>query len=121
MGFWKSFFGGEEENPEEEKKNSEAKTFDLMKYDGVKAMRMGQFDYAEKCFCEALKIQEDLEVRDYLSQTLVRLNRLDEALEQLISITHAEPDIVYPVGQLLTQSVLYLYVPEGQADIHAPL
>jgi len=94
MGFWKSFFGGEEENPEEEKKNSEAKTFDLMKYDGVKAMRMGQFDYAEKCFCEALKIQEDLEVRDYLSQTLVRLNRLDEALEQLISITHAEPENV---------------------------
>lgn len=108
MGFWKSFFGGEEENPEEEKKNSEAKTFDLMKYDGVKAMRMGQFDYAEKCFCEALKIQEDLEVRDYLSQTLVRLNRLDEALEQLISITHAEPENV----ALLLQAAHVAYMQE---------
>jgi tetratricopeptide (TPR) repeat protein len=108
MGFWKSFFGGEEENPEEEKKNSEAKTFDLMKYDGVKAMRMGQFDYAEKCFCEALKIQEDLEVRDYLSQTLVRLNRLDEALEQLISITHAEPENV----ALLLQAAHVAYMLE---------
>ena len=108
MGFWKSFFGGEEGNPEEEKKNSEAKTFDLMKYDGVKAMRMGQFDYAEKCFCEALKIQEDLEVRDYLSQTLVRLNRLDEALEQLISITHAEPENV----ALLLQAAHVAYMQE---------
>ena len=108
MGFWKSFFGGEEENPEEEKKNSEAKTFDLMKYDGVKAMRMGQFDYAEKCFREALKIQEDLEVRDYLSQTLVRLNRLDEALEQLISITHAEPENV----ALLLQAAHVAYMQE---------
>ena len=80
MGFWKSFFGGEESNPEEEKKNAEAKTFDLMKYDGVKAMRMGQFDYAEKCFREALKIQEDLEVHDYL------------ALEELNIIIKAEPD-----------------------------
>ncbi len=92
MGFWKSFFGGEESNPEEEKKNAEAKNFDVFKYDGVKAMRMGQFDYAEKCFREALKIQEDLEVHDYLSQTLIRLNRLDEALEELYIIIKAEPD-----------------------------
>lgn len=92
MGFWKSFFGGEENNPEEEKKNAEAKTFDLMKYDGVKAMRMGQFEYAEKCFREALKIQDDLEVHDYLSQTLVRLNRLNEALLELNAIIQAEPD-----------------------------
>lgn len=108
MGFWKSLFGGEEENPEEEKKNSEAKTFDLMKYDGVKAMRMGQFEYAEKCFCETLKIQEDLEVRDYLSQTLIRLNRLDEALEQLISIIHAEPENV----ALLLQAAHVAYMQE---------
>ena len=94
MGFWKSFFGGEEENPEEEKKNAEAKTFDLMKYDGVKAMRMGQFEYAEKCFREALKIQEDLEVHDYLSQTLIRLNRLEDALSELKTIAVAEPDNV---------------------------
>ncbi len=92
MGFWKSFFGGEESNPEEEKKNAEAKNFDVFKYDGVKAMRIGQFEYAEKCFREALKIQEDLEVHDYLSQTLIRLNRLDEALEELNTIIRAEPD-----------------------------
>ena len=91
MGFWKSFFGGEPENPEEEKKNAEAKNFDLLKYDGVKAMRIGQFDYAEKCFREAMKLKDDLEVNDYLSQTLMRLGRLDEALDEMKIMINAQP------------------------------
>ena len=91
MGFWKSFFGGESENPEEEKKNAEAKNFDLLKYDGVKAMRIGQFDYAEKCFREAMKLKDDLEVNDYLSQTLMRLGRLDEALAEMKIMISAQP------------------------------
>lgn len=99
MGFWKSFFGGEEENPEEVKKNAEVKNFDLMKYDGVKAMRMGQFEYAEKCFREALKIQDDLEVHDYLSQTLTRLGNLDGALAELEAIARTAPDNVAVLQQ----------------------
>ena len=91
MGFWKSFFGGEPENPEEEEKNAEAKNFDVFKYDGVKAMRMGQFDYAERCFREAMKIKDDLEVNDYLSQTLMRLGRLDEALAEMKIMINAQP------------------------------
>ena len=91
MGFWKSFFGGESENPEEDKKNAEAKNFDLLKYDGVKAMRIGQFDYAEKCFREAMKLKDDLEVNDYLSQTLMRLGRLDEALDEMKIMINAQP------------------------------
>jgi tetratricopeptide (TPR) repeat protein len=113
MGFWKSFFGGEEENPEEEKKNAEAKNFDLMKYDGVKAMRMGQFEYAEKCFREALKIQEDLEVHDYLSQTLVRLNRLEDALTELNAIAVAEPDNV----AVLLQAAHVAYMLENYEEM----
>ena len=46
MGFWNALFGGKELSPEEEKKEQEAKNFDLLKYDGVKAMKMGQTDYA---------------------------------------------------------------------------
>ena len=91
MGFWKTFFGGESENPEEDKKNAEAKNFDLLKYDGVKAMRIGQFDYAERCFREAMKIKDDLEVNDYLSQTLMRLGRLDEALAEMRIMINAQP------------------------------
>lgn len=115
MGFWKSFFGGEEQSPEEERKDNEAKQFDLMKYDGVKAMRIGQFEYAEKCFREALKVHEDLEIHDYLSQTLLHLNRLQESLEELLLIGKEQPDNV----SVITQAAHVAYMLEDYAQMHS--
>ena len=82
MSFWKALFGGNT-SPEEEKKNNETRNFDLLKYDGVKALRMGKADYAVKCFQEALRISDDLETRDYLSQALIHTGQLEEALQTL--------------------------------------
>ena len=115
MGFWKSFFGGEEQNPEEEKRDAEAKQFDLMKYDGVKAMRIGQFEYAEKCFREALKVHEDLEIHDYLSQTLMHLNRLQESLEELLLISREQPDN----SSVMIQAAHVAYMLEDYAQMHS--
>ncbi len=92
MGFWKSFFGGEEPNPEEEKKNAEAKNFDTLKYDGVRAMRIGQSDFAAKCFREALKINDDLETHNYLLQLLIHTNQYDEALDDLKALSEKHPE-----------------------------
>ena len=92
MGFWKTLFGGTEESPSEEKMNAEARNFDLLKYDGVKAMRIGQFDYAVKCFREALKIQEDLETRDYLQQALAHNGQIADAIRELEVLARAQPD-----------------------------
>ena len=93
-------FGGAEESPEEEKKNAEARNYDLLKYDGVKAMRIGQFDYAVKCFREALKIQDDLETRDYLQQSLTRSGHLAEAITELEVLSRAQPDNVLLLMQM---------------------
>ena len=79
-------------SPEEEKQEQEAKKFDLLKYDGVKAMKMGQADYAVRCFNEALKIQDDLEIHDYLSQVLLRQGELDAAVAELRTLAEAEPE-----------------------------
>lgn len=92
MGFWNVLFGGNELSPEEEKKAQEEKNFDLLKYDGVKAMKIGQAEYAVRCFQEALKLQDDLEIHDYLSQSLLRLGKLDEAQAELQVLTQAEPE-----------------------------
>lgn len=92
MGFWKALLGGKDLTPEEEKQEKEQKNFDLLKYDGVKAMKMGQVDYAVRCFQEALKLQDDLEVHDYLSQVLVRQGALDEALAEVQLLAEAEPE-----------------------------
>ncbi|MBR1932718.1 MAG: tetratricopeptide repeat protein [Prevotella sp.] len=94
MNFFKALFGGSDENPEEEKKASVAKQFDMLKYDGVKAMRIGKLDAAVGFFREALKIQDDLEVHEYLSRTLVALDRMDEAIAELEQIAVAQPENV---------------------------
>src|SRR5574344_64900 len=92
MGFFKSLFGGSSETPEEEKKEKEAKDFDILKYDGVAALKQGQLEYAIKCFKHALEIKDDLEIHDYLSQALTRNNEMEPALEQLQILAEAEPE-----------------------------
>jgi tetratricopeptide (TPR) repeat protein len=92
MGFWNVLFGGKQLSPEEEKQEQEAKNFDLLKYDGVKAMKIGQTEYAVRCFQEALKVQEDLEIHDYLSQALLRLGELEGTLGELKLLAEAEPE-----------------------------
>ena len=84
-------FGGKQLSEEEERQEQEAKKFDLLKYDGVKAMKIGQTDYAVRCFTEALKLHDDLEVHDYLSQALLRQGELEGALSELQTLAAAEP------------------------------
>ena len=113
MGFWKSFFGGEENNPEEQKKNNEARNFDILKYDGVKAMRTHQMDYAVKCFREALKIKDDPESRDYLSQALLATGALEEALAELKTLAAQAPDN----AKVLLQAAHVAYMLEDYAEM----
>ena len=112
MGFWKTFFGGEA-NPEEEKKNAEQRNFDLLKYDGVKAMRIGQFDYAVKCFQKALETKHDPEVHDYLSRAFLQLGRTDEALRELQLLLRQEPDNV----NLMLQAASVAYLGESYPEL----
>ena len=112
MGFWKTFFGGEA-NPEEEKKNAEQRNFDLLKYDGVKAMRIGQFDYAVKCFQKALETKDDPEVHDYLSRAYLQQGRTDEALRELQLLLRQEPDNV----NLMLQAASVAYLGESYSEL----
>lgn len=94
MGFLKTLFSGKVETPEEKKKEVESKNFDVLKYDGVKALRAGDPAHAVELFQHALTMQEDLEIRDYLSQALIHVDRLEEAYEQLEKLYEAEPENV---------------------------
>ena len=92
MGFWKALFGGTEETPEQQEAGRKQRNFELLKYDGVKAAKMGQLDYAVKCYREALKLNDDPEVHDYLAQALVRLSQFEEALAELQILAGQAPD-----------------------------
>ena len=68
MGIFSSLFGGNK-TPEENKE----KNFDILKYDGIRAMRIGKLTYALKCFEEATAIKEDLETMQHQANTYVRM------------------------------------------------
>lgn len=91
MGFLKTFFTGKRETPEDEKQRSEQKNFEIFKYDGMRAQRIGRMDYAIKCYTEALKLREDFETMNYLANTYIRMGRLDEGRQVLERMTRLEP------------------------------
>ena len=94
MNFFKKLFGvapEEKEQTQEEKLAEATKNFDILKYDGVKALKTSQYDYAVECFKHALDIKEDLEINDYLSQAYTALGDLSEAYRQLQKLADAQP------------------------------
>lgn len=93
-GFLKSLFKGNGNNTEEEKKKNSNKNFDILKFDGLRAMRIGKPDYALKCFTEALAIEEDFEVYSYQATVHIQLGELDEARKQLDRMIELEPAMV---------------------------
>ena len=93
--FFKSFFSGKSETPESEKQKNDRKRFEIFKYDGLRAQRMGRPDYAVKCFTEALAIEEEFETMGYLSQLYIQIGDTAKARE-LIN----RPIITMSMGKL---------------------
>ena len=91
MNILKALFGSSDQTPEEAQQSENDRQFELLKYDGVKAMKTGQADYAVRYFEEALRRKDDLEVRDYLSRVLAAQGNYAGAQEQLQRLIDAQP------------------------------
>ncbi len=89
--FFKSLFGGKAD--EAAAGGNNGKNFEIFKYDGLRAQRMGRVDYAVKCFNEALKIDEDFETMGYLSQLYVSTGELDKAHGLMLRMMELEPQL----------------------------
>lgn len=87
VNFLKSFFIGKAEETENDKAKNEKKNFEILKYDGIRAQRMGKLVYAIKCFTEALAIQKEFETLNYLATTYIQNNQLAEAREAFKQMT----------------------------------
>lgn len=103
--FLKSLFGGKT-NAEEEKQKKETKNFEILKFDGLRAQRIGRVDYAVKCFTEALLIREDFETMNYLSSLYIRLGETQQARDLLKRMTKLEPDL--PATYLVLANLCYI-------------
>lgn len=95
MNIFKKLFGVSQENKAqtlEDKTADDNRNFDILKYDGVKALNAGHNDYALECFDRALAIKEDLDIRDYMSRACIALGDLPNAYRQLQKLADARPD-----------------------------
>ncbi|NDV57900.1 lipopolysaccharide assembly protein LapB [Bacteroides sp. 519] len=93
--FFKSLFSGKKEAGNETGNDKAAKkNFDILKYDGIRAQRMGKVDYAVKCYTNALEIEEDFEVMGYLSQLYIQTEEYKEAEELLSKMIETEPEVI---------------------------
>lgn len=110
--FLKSLFFGEGHETAEEKAQ---KDFDVLKYDGIKALKIGKTAYAIRCFNEALKIQNDVEVLEHLVTAYGREDRTEEAIATTGQLLDVEPD---NVAVLLLRANLN-YTIERYADVIA--
>ena len=126
MNFLQRIFGSAEEDPEEKKKETEARNFDALKYDGIAALKAGKLDYAVTCFEHALKLREDLEIHDHLSVAFIHQNQLPKAIEELRILAEAQPDnqavwvrmarICYMMEDYADVRYLFAEARQGQGD-----
>ena len=105
MGFFKTLFTGREETEEEKKEHDEKSQFDIFKYDGIQALRMGQTDYAIACFEHALDIKDDIETQQFYASTLMRKGDLEGATEAFVELNRIEGE--GNVETMLTLADLY--------------
>lgn len=107
MGIFSSIFG--------HKELSENEKFETLRDDGVRAMQMGEFPYAEKCFLAALHIRYDLKTVGFLAETYLRKEDYQSALPLLEKLKCEEDDpLEIEILIAHAQGKLHLYKEENE-------
>lgn len=83
-------FAGNDSADSAERENN--RKFDILKYDGIKALKIGKNGYAVRCFKEATIIKEEFETLGFLAATLVQLEEYAEALEIYARMCEMQPE-----------------------------
>ena len=73
-------------------KPSESNNYAILHDDGIRAMKMGEVRYAEKCFAQALALQDDLQMVKLLAEAKIRLQDFEGAQPLLERVAEAEPE-----------------------------
>ena len=106
MNFLKRLFTNSDMTSEEIQQKNAQKNFDILKYDGIRAQKIGKWLYAEKCFKEAIRIQPEIETMSLLIQTSIQLNKLEQAHNVLIQLVTFAPQHIQ--GYIDLARVCYL-------------
>lgn len=91
MSFFSKLFGAPSAETAETAERNAERDFNTLRDDGVRAMRAGQIEYAERCFEHALLLHpDDLTVVSYLAEALLRRGEYEKALPHLTQLVGAE-------------------------------
>lgn len=115
MGIFSSLFSSKKEDATADKEKDGQKNFDILKYDGIRAMQIHQIDYAIRCFSEALRIQSDFETMNYLANAYTMQHETESALEVVNEMLELEPDHV----NTLLMRVNLLFLSDRDTDVLA--
>ncbi|MDH6357962.1 tetratricopeptide repeat protein [Parabacteroides sp. PF5-9] len=114
--FLTSLFSSEKkEETTASKEKADLKNFDILKYDGIRAMRMGRRSYAIKCFTEALNIQNDFEAMNHLATAYTMEHAYEEALDVLNDMVALES--AHVATRLARVNILFLLDRDEEAII----
>lgn len=81
--------------------------FDTYVHDGLRAMRMGELPFAERCFRAALDEREDVRTEGYLAEVLMHMQRAEDALIPLRKLCAADKqntEAMLALAECLTQT-----------------
>lgn len=93
MGLFSSLFSSsKKEETSEDKPQNGQKNFDILKYDGVRALQIRQVKYAIRCFEEALNLQKDPETMNFLISAYNMDQDTESALETADELIELEPE-----------------------------
>lgn len=91
IGFLKNLFSGKAQDGEEGQARTDLQEFDVLKYDGLRAMNLGKMAYAERCFEQALNRHMDMEVMQWLVEVSLQLGKTEQACNVLQQMQTLEP------------------------------
>ena len=79
------------ENTDAEKSEPKV-SFEVLRDDGVRAMKMGEVPFAVKCFTAALEMKDDLTTLSYLAEAQIRMQDYEKARPSLERLVEAAPE-----------------------------
>ena len=92
--FFTSLFSSssnKEKTEETPQPRNQERDFDILKYDGLRAQRMGKLAYAIKCYTEALAIKTDAETMDLLVSAYTAKGDLEQAESVMNQLVDLDP------------------------------
>lgn len=97
MSFFSKIFGNSSPAPAEDENAVQAqqnRDFNTLRDDGVRAMSMGEFPFAVKCFKAALGMKDDLHTLSLYAETLYRMGDFPEAHNVLTQLSQRDAENV---------------------------